>query len=780
MGALLNHTTRAAPDESLASLSDSEIFEYMETSRSPREAAAKIPEESLLPSDFWELEPTESMLVFLDESRSTIHREKFDLVFEMAEGSVLPDLTRLSLDDSPSQCYSTGSRHYFYSNQPGNSYYASGRVRTPGGAELYDAVYSPTTYELAFAPLDDSAARSLTQRISSLPYIQVARRKDYRNTSRNNRVSRTWSSADGTGYLQFWTKQAPEAPTMWSSSLWSWGIELAKRFNYKIGDDERLNFANILLSREFPLKEGIHAAKTDEEVEAAVLSILSRCSLDQRNISNPIVQIAAETAGDRVCATARPLLQGILNQAPRAVPTTAALLENENELQNQIWSIAPKLRDYGVSYGQSTSTVPEAQALITLREALIEQRNAIEVSDQERERFGFQQSLEVALQQIHLADDVEALKDWVWTEAHGARWALRRLHEQHPKAYAEVLETSLQGGDHPKPGAVLNRIYISDKERGVRLAREWIEQTEEDELFIDCLRILQRADAVPDEADQVERLIELIRADFTNNYVRARALNILVPQKHPMRYTAAAVDDVLLYVVNPQNPFPDKGYNYASAAEALLQRDAARHYPIVIKNLDLISMPHQKERFLSQLTRYAQKLRPADRADCLDLVRAELSHSQNSMNSLLWMIWTNDLRQLSPELEKLATVGPKESESADAYQGNTERRQITGHFHLARQMSTLWSEPDPETRARLHIAFVYQYARNVGLHNEGQRTSVFSSALQGAVQRLNPETRRQLVDYSEWCRERTPLIGVNTERLEELHHSLVRLIAESH
>ncbi|WPJ94278.1 hypothetical protein SH580_12615 [Coraliomargarita algicola] len=744
--------------------------------RAPQVPRSEPSEPQWLPADFWQLSPAESMRLWIDQSRSAAHRAKFDLVLEPTEAALTP--LRLSLDDSPSQCYSTGSRHYYVSFADGDAYFASGQVRTPGGARLYDAVFSPTKYELTFATLDASMAQAVSARIGSLPQIQVEYRQDYERPKRSS-MSSAWSSADGRGYLQLWATAAPDMPIVWSGTLWNWGVELAKRINFKIDQEVRLNYANSLLTRVLPQHVDLSSAETDEAIEATVLAILNRYVADASAMSQPVVQIAVEVAGERGVAVARSQIESILSDAALPASDTSALLAEKESLQQAIWAIAPKLKDYGVRYGQSTSHIPEAQVLIEQRALLLAQLKAIEVSVEDQERFSFRQSLQGALLKLELAEDVDALKTWVLEERYGARWALRRLHAHYPAAYAEVLESSLQRGDHQEPGEVLNRIYIADRARGVRLAQQWIDTTDEDALFVDCFQILQRADAMPDESAQVARLIRLIRADYTNNYLRARALNLLVPQKEPMRYTDLSVDAALLYVIDPKaNGFPDPGYNYTNASINLIERDAARYYPLVMRHVDLVKMPHQKEHFLVQLASYAEELRPEDRQACFDWVRKELRFTQSNVNSLLWIVWRNDWRILTPELRAMATESVGEEESEDAVYGNTETRAISGRFHLARQILALWSEPDPMTCAKLYIAFAYQHGFQISTNGEGRSAAPLRATFLPALARLDAAERAELVDYSSWCQQQAALSSVKKERITQLHANFVHMILE--
>jgi hypothetical protein len=69
-------------------------------------------------------------------------------------------------------------------------------------------------------------------------------------------------------------------------------------------------------------------------------------------------------------------------------------------------------------------------------------------------------------------------------------------------------------------------------------------------------------------------------------------------------------------------------------------------------------------------------------------------------------VWASDLRDLLPDLERVATSSPDdvEGEAATSWRSGSVRP-LTDRFHAARKVAALWKEEDIYTRARLLLAF---------------------------------------------------------------------------
>lgn len=394
-----------------------------------------------LPDGFWSMAAAESMCAFLDQNRSQAHRDRFNLRIELDEEPGLPEFERLSLHEKPSQSYATGSRSYFFSNQPGDRYFAFGSVHAPHCADPYDTVYSPPTFKFKFVAVEDSLARSVAQRISSLNYIEEEYRRDI-NLHGKRRSGVTWSSADGFGRLSYWTALSDQPSVTWEGSVWSLsGADFSDRFSYKINEEIRLNFAHYLLTVEFVRTEDFGFGQNSAEMRSAVLKILQRFSVGQREVTYSLVQIAAEAAGEWAYAEAEPSLRKIARDLKPPQATTEILVKRERFLQREVRQLTSELQRWGITYGHENSQNPDLQILLDQRAAYRSQRAAITIAEAERERFALQNFIESALKRIKAAEDVETLRLWAVSEDEAAAgWALRHLSRAKPEVYTQLAE----------------------------------------------------------------------------------------------------------------------------------------------------------------------------------------------------------------------------------------------------------------------------------------------------------------------------------------------------
>ena len=89
-----------------------------------------------------------------------------------------------------------------------------------------------------------------------------------------------------------------------------------------------------------------------------------------------------------------------------------------------------------------------------------------------------------------------------------------------------------------------------------------------------------------------------------------------------------------------------------------------------------------------------------------DAFRARLRLTNGFVSELVLAIWASDLRDLLPDLERVATSSPDdvEGEAASSWRSGSARP-LTDRFHTARRVAALWNEQDAYTRARLLLAF---------------------------------------------------------------------------
>ena len=152
--------------------------------------------------------------------------------------------------------------------------------------------------------------------------------------------------------------------------------------------------------------------------------------------------------------------------------------------------------------------------------------------------------------------------------------------------------------------------------------------------------------------------------------------------------------------------------------------------------------PHFRET-LPALMLIAQKQPESYRASMLDLLRPALAESYGGLDDVLWSIWSLDLRELKPDLERIATSGPGDYEGKLARETAAERTPRWAATISARQIAALWNEEDQLTRSRLLIAFGVAHADRL---SEGgpERHGALGPPTRGSVARaLGRAARRE-------------------------------------
>ena len=85
------------------------------------------------------------------------------------------------------------------------------------------------------------------------------------------------------------------------------------------------------------------------------------------------------------------------------------------------------------------------------------------------------------------------------------------------------------------------------------------------------------------------------------------------------------------------------------------------------------------------------------------------------MNDVFIAALALDLRGLAPEIAALASESPavQDGDAAD-YGGGNFKGPAGQRYHIAREITALWNEPDPGTRARMWLALIvsrsYQFS----------------------------------------------------------------------
>ena len=90
------------------------------------------------------------------------------------------------------------------------------------------------------------------------------------------------------------------------------------------------------------------------------------------------------------------------------------------------------------------------------------------------------------------------------------------------------------------------------------------------------------------------------------------------------------------------------------------------------------------------------------------LLRARLTQARFNHAELLWLAWTSDARELRDLIAGMGTFSPldREHRESDEESDPAPPRRL----HLARQVASLWDDPNPGARLRLLAAFAFRNA----------------------------------------------------------------------
>jgi hypothetical protein len=136
---------------------------------------------------------------------------------------------------------------------------------------------------------------------------------------------------------------------------------------------------------------------------------------------------------------------------------------------------------------------------------------------------------------------------------------------------------------------------------------------------------------------------------------------------------------------------------------------------------------------------------------------SELQETRHGINGLIWAIWASDFRDLSPDLERIATLSSTEKEGDD---GNMigPVREVEQRYHLARHIVSIWNETDLLTQAKLLVALSYTYSFDSSYQPE--RMNRFKLELSKIRESFSQKQKDTLISFVLYCEKQYSDQGV--------------------
>jgi hypothetical protein len=412
----------------------------------------------------------------------------------------------------------------------------------------------------------------------------------------------------------------------------------------------------------------------------------------QEKASFSIVSVAAQFAGDFGIVSDALRLREIEAALPAAAPLKRSYDEVEadrGKLPNTFEIKDPKRR----------KRVEQQLA------ALDAERDAILYDDVSGSPHLLRKALTASLRKLAVATDLDRLSALSVSKSDDQQWALRCLARLDRKRYADALETLTRKTTGEWERQFFSALARIDQSRALTIARD-LPADKIDALTIPAFRVLADSGAVPEETQRLATIIKMLHDPKTGWQERAHAIDALVPQNNPLRYPGREIDDALLKVLTPEQADESGTFTQEEACLALARRGRTQTFDSIVGQLQKTRDDAGSHgRFLEALTHLAQRDPNRFNPRLVEIIRPHLSYTNKSIPGLIWVIWCADLRELRPDIERLATRNADEFENikAESYGGSASA--VAGRFHLARKILSLWSEPDPLTRAKLLVTF---------------------------------------------------------------------------
>jgi hypothetical protein len=729
---------------SLKGSSDAGMFQFMARGKSEqdRELEAKI--RNRLPESFWTMDAKKAALTLINANRTDAHRAHFQIAIDDRDKAGLPARCTIAFSDSSSRCYNAVDAQYFLRVDPQDSYLAYARSWA-GGVVFYSAVHDQPAFDLRLCPLRYVDARKIAEVIWWLDRVRT------RSTRGDSSFDGMHSTADGHGKL---TLRA-DAQTLIERSDTLWSAYLSERWNGDYNHASFLNFAAYLMADALPARLGNDwsqfepkhqqdiiarqnsaPAYTDEErkrLRDLGERFLSWFSPDQERISFSIVAEAARLAAGFAIGSAAERLRAIESALPPPGPAKRRYEEVSAEREKLPHPFEVKDR--------------EKRKVIEQRRAALDEEITAILHDHAGDSPGhLRRAIVLSRRQVAAANDAEQLHAWAISKSEGHQWAFQRLARIDPKRYADALESLMHQADGKWARQFFHELAQTDPKRAADIARD-LPAEKKDALAVSAFLLLREAENVPDEAKRVATIIKILHDPKSGWEERGRAVGLLVPRDAPLRYPGREVDDALLKLFEPGQADELINFSLERACRALALRGRTDLFDRIAKQLKMTKDPHLYHGVLGALTHLAQSEPSRFNPRLLAILKPHLSHTDKHMAEILWAIWSADLRELRPDLERLATRSTDEYEDRKAHSYGGTASPVTGRFHFARKIVGIWSEPDAFTRARLLAAFAATEAYEFVGEPKPERLARMKAEMNRAGAELSAEAKTELAAF---------------------------------
>jgi hypothetical protein len=690
---------------SLKEATDEEIIHYMGEGKPPAKSTEWA--ETAVPKPFWSLPSKEAALAMANENRSSEHKQKYEIAIDDREQATPPEAASIIYSYSSARCYTAVDDFYFLRVDPKKSYLAFARG-SDLGVVFYDPVHAGPRYDFRYAEISYQDARQIAQTIWWLNRVRT--RKTFEDSSSGG----VFSTGDGNGGLLLMDAQG-KAVLQISDRVWSGSVISCWANNY----NERvcLNLAEHLITRVLPkrvpdqwsppkiksipgkfFQKGVAPESEEEqwgEIQKQMETFLSLFSLDQRFLSHSILKQVVLAAGNSGTVEFLPKLRDMESVLSKTRPISRSAKVIEKELKE-----ADAREDLHKWYALHKE-LKEVEQGVNLESATIELKIAVQD----------------AISKITIAKNPDALLMMSKSKSKNGEWAFQRLKTLDPKLYVQALEWWLDHTDGKRKQQIFEEIVNMAPERAEEIAPK-LPKDQREALLISVLGSRQKNGKILDENKHVDALLKIVTNPKEKWDDRSHAMEFLVPEEDPLRFKSSKIDEALIQILKDRlekaslkkedllsEGALDNSFVARRAIDALSSRGNLDAFVPMKKLWESEALDTDKTSNLTSLLRLAHKGGKAYTQQLLPALKANLKHTNFNLMEVIMDVWVVDLRELEPDLKRIATASPDDEEGFRVRQWGGAASDVNEKYHLARKVLSLWKEEDRLTRAKLIIAF---------------------------------------------------------------------------
>ena len=710
-----------------------------------------------VPDKFWNLDPRQAALALAEANRTPIHRAKWKLALDDRNGLAPPESGWLLHDWGSSGCYSFSSHLFalrFGVPDPELTVIGYNSIGVVGRNPWADQ----PARNVRIIKLTEQEARFLADTVFWLNRVRTFSPDE----SDPLMPFATSSTADGRANLTLIPEGA--APREIASGIVWATSSISGRWDGDYSQHVFANLAEYLIAGSLPAKLGERwdvAPEIDRHslVTPTKVRLAPRVGVDARQqLAETIAAILDRHSNDPVPAAVLERLVVAAGEEALTplLPTLQSLSDALPPLDADDKEYADLEKRFGHHFGNALDTdEPEEHKNAYAR--LIEFRKNREFLPAAILRKPLADSIE----KLRLAADPAALLGAAVGNGPQSRGALARLRTIDPDAWSSLLVNQFQEAELESRRTIFATLAAATPLAAEKLVAN-LTPEEHSRLIIEIAKFHEGND-VPAFAGDLPGLLSLVR-DKDNDFIRRGQAMILLGGSELDPAMLAEFSDLLVAEIRQ----PQQGkYDMDTLDSAVT---ALAGLPGAAEHLDLITgLPGIVDRSFSAGLDAILKMTP-DRLDRKDLlagfIRPRFEKSKGMMDEIFMTALAHDLRSLAPDIAAYASESPvvADGDGAD-YSGGKLKSPVGQRYHVAREITALWMESDPDTLARMWIHLVAARPYHFALESRGPALRALAAE---RIRQLPGPQRREEIDAAIGLMQTPELHPITKLWLEEL------------